>query len=318
MEKILVCGAGGFIGHHLVRFLKQKGYWVRGADIKLPEFSSSEEADEFLKIDLREMKNCLEATKGIDKVYQLAADMGGMQYISNVHADIMRNSALINLNIAEACRVNKIKRVFFSSSACVYPEERQLTPEVQPLQESDAYPAHPDTAYGWEKIFSENLYESYEQDYGLEVRIARYHNIFGPEGTFEGGKEKAPANMCMQVAKAKDGDNITLFSDGKQTRSFCHIDECLEATYKLMESDVREPLNIGSDQLVSMNEMANMIIDISGKKLNIIYDQTKAQGVRGRNSDNTLFRQKFNWAPSMKLEDGLKTTYAWINKQVNK
>jgi nucleoside-diphosphate-sugar epimerase len=316
MEKILVAGAGGFIGHHLVRFLKGKGYWVRGVDIKKPEYSPITEADEFLVLDLREMENCLKATKGVDKVYQLAADMGGMQYIANTHADVVRNSGLINLHIAEACRVNKVKRVFFSSSACVYPEEKQLTPEVVALKESDAYPANPDTAYGWEKLFSENVYKSYEKDYGLEVRIARYHNIFGPEGTYQGGKEKAPANMCMQVAKAKDGESIVLFSDGKQTRSFCYIDECLEGTYRLMESEITEPLNIGSDELISMNDMAKMIIDISGKKLGITYDATKAQGVRGRNSDNSFIKEKLNWAPKQKLQDGLRATYAWIEKQV--
>ncbi|PIR87270.1 MAG: NAD-dependent dehydratase [Candidatus Harrisonbacteria bacterium CG10_big_fil_rev_8_21_14_0_10_49_15] len=317
MEKVLVCGAGGFIGHHLMRYLKEKGYWVRGADIKLPEFSSPDEADEFLQIDLRDMENCLKATEGIDKVYQLAADMGGMQYIANTHADVMRNSGLINLNIAEACKVNKVKRVFFSSSACVYPEERQLTPEVVPLKESDAYPANPDTAYGWEKLFSENLYYAYAQDHGLDVRVARYHNVFGPEGTYEGGKEKAPANMCQQVAAAPDGGSMWIVNDGKQTRSFCYIDECLEASYRLMESDITEPLNIGSDELISMEDMAQMVIGISGKKISIENDMTKAQGVRGRNSDNTLIKEKLGWAPSQKLEDGMKLTYAWINKQIN-
>jgi nucleoside-diphosphate-sugar epimerase len=315
MEKILVTGAGGFIGHHMVRFLKAKGYWVRGADIKVPEYSLPQEADEFLQVDLRDMNNCLAATQGIDKVYNFAADMGGMQYISNVHADVMRNSALVNVNLAEACRINKVKRLFYSSSACVYPEEKQLTPEVVPLKESDAYPANPDTAYGWEKLFAENLYKSYEKDYGLTVRIARFHNIYGPEGTYDGGREKAPANMCTQVARAHDGENITLYSDGKQTRSFCYIDDCLEGSYRLMESDFDQPMNIGSDELTSMNQMATTIIGISGKKLGIVYDATKAQGVRGRNSDNTLIKATFGWAPSIKLEDGLRRTYEWINKQ---
>jgi nucleoside-diphosphate-sugar epimerase len=285
---------------------------VRGVDIKLPEYSSPDEADEFLVLDLREMENCLKATTDIDKVYHLAADMGGMQYISNVHADVMRNSGLMNLNIAEACRMNKVKRIFFSSSACIYPEEKQMTPEVVALKESDAYPANPDTAYGWEKLFMENVLAAYAKDCGLEIRIARYHNIYGPEGTYEGGKEKAPANMCMQIARAEDGGNMTVFSDGKQTRSFCYIQDCLEGTYRLMESDIDEPLNIGSDELVSMNHMAELIIGISGKNMSIIHDTTKAQGVRGRNSDNTLIKEKFGWAPSTKLEDGLRETYAWI------
>ncbi len=316
MEKILVAGAGGFIGHHLVRFLKQKGYWMRGVDIKLPEFSSTKEADEFLQLDLRELQHCLTATKGIHKVYQLAADMGGMQYISNIHADVMRNSGLINFNMTEACRINKVKRIFFSSSACVYPEEKQTTSEVTPLKESDAYPANPDTPYGWEKLFSENLYKGYERDYGLEVRIGRYHNIYGPEGTYDGGKEKAPANIARQVATTKNEGSITLYSDGEQTRSFCYIDDCLEGTYRLMESDVNEPLNIGSDELTSINALAQLVIGISKKNIKISYDPTKAQGVRGRNSDNTLVKEKLGWTPSIPLKDGLRKTYAWIDEQV--
>lgn len=316
MEKILVAGAGGFIGHHLVRFLKQKGYWVRGVDIKLPEFSSAEEADEFLQLDLRELQNCLTATDGIQKVYQLAADMGGMQYITNTHADVMRNSGLINLHMAEACRENKVKRIFFSSSACVYPEEKQTTVEIVPLKESDAYPANPDTPYGWEKLFSENLYKGYERDYGLEVRISRYHNIYGPEGTYEGGKEKAPANIARQVSAAKDGESLILYSDGEQTRSFCYIDDCLEGTHRLMESDIDEPLNIGSDEAISMNALAQLTIGIAGKDINISYDTTKAQGVRGRNSDNTLIKEKLGWVPSILLKDGMQKTYTWIDEQV--
>lgn len=316
MERVLVAGAGGFIGHHLVRFLKQKGYWVRGVDIKLPEFSSTKEADEFLQLDLRELQNCLAATEGIGKVYQLAADMGGMQYIANTHADVMKNSGLINLHMAEACRLNKVGRIFFSSSACVYPEEKQTTAEITPLKESDAYPANPDTAYGWEKLFSENLYKAYETDYGLEARIGRYHNIYGPEGTYEGNKEKAPANIARQVAAAKDGGNIVLHSDGEQTRSFCYIDDCLEGTHRLMESNISEPLNIGSDEPISMNALAQLVFGISEKNLEISYDPTKAQGVRGRNSDNTLIKEKLGWVPSITLKDGMQRTYAWIHEQV--
>lgn len=316
MEKILVTGAGGFIGHHLARFLKQKGYWVRGADIKLPEYSSTDEFDEFMQVDLRDMQNCLAATAGIDKVYHLAADMGGMQYITAKDADIVRNSGLMNLNIAEACRVNNVKRIFFASSACIYPEEKQLSPDVVPLKESDAFPAHPDTAYGWEKLFMETILKAYEKQYGLQYRIARYHNIYGPEGTYEGGREKAPANMCMQISYAGNPGTMSVFSDGKQTRSFCYIDDCLEGTYKLMESDVMEPINIGSDELISMNDMAALIIPLSGKNITIEYDTTKAQGVRGRNSDNTLIKQRLGWAPSIALRDGLTKTYAWISAQV--
>lgn len=318
MEKVLVTGTGGFIGHHLVRFLKNKGYWVRGVDIKLPEYSSPKEADEFLQLDLRTAENCMAATAGIDKVYHVAADMGGMQYIKNADADIVHNSGMVNLNLVEACRLNNVKRIFFSSSACVYPEEKQMTPEVIPLKESDAYPANPDTSYGWEKLFMEVVLKSYEKQYGMVVRIARFHNIYGPEGTYDGGKEKAPANMCRQVAQANDGGNIVLYSDGKQTRSFCYIDDCLEGTYRLMESDFNQPLNIGSDELVSMNQMANIIIGISGKKIGITYDTTKEQGVRGRNSDNTLIKKTFGWAPQTKLEDGLRKTYEWISKQIAK
>src|SRR3989344_13138 len=236
-KKVLVTGAGGFIGHHMVRYLKEKGYWVRGVDIKYPEYSSPTEADEFLILDLKEFHNCLIATTGIEQVYSFAANMGGMYFITSHDAEIMRDSSLVNIHLAESCKTNKVKRIFYSSSACIYPEYRQLDPEVFPLRESDAYPAQPDTEYGWEKLFSEHLYKSYESDHGLEVRIARYHNIYGPEGTFQGGKQKAPADVCRQVALAKDGDKIQLIGDGQQTRSFCFIDDCVEGTYLLMNSD---------------------------------------------------------------------------------
>lgn len=317
-EKILVTGAGGFIGHHLVRYLKNKGYWVRGVDIKYPEFSPKDEADEFLLLDLRDFRNCLEAAKGIDKVYQLAANMGGIKFITAVKADVVRDNILINTNMAEVCRLVGIKRLFFSSSACIYPRHKQEDPEVKPLKESDAYPANCEDGYGWEKLISERMYKNFFEDYGLEVRIARYHNIFGPEGTFDGGREKAPAALSRKVALAKDRGEIEVWGDGKQTRSFCYIDDCLEGTYRLMESDYREPLNIGSDRLVTIDELADMVIKISGKNLSKKYNLSAPQGVRGRNSDNTLVKQVLGWEPEVTLEEGLGKTYKWIEEEIKK
>lgn len=316
--RVLVTGAGGFIGHHLVGYLKRQGDWVRGVDLKHPEFEPSA-ADEFLVRDLRRWENCLEATAGIDEVYALAADMGGMGFISAHHAQILHNNTLISTHTLEAARVNGVRRYLFTSSACVYPEYLQTDTAVTPLKEEDAYPAQPQDAYGWEKLVTERLCLHYREEYALETRIVRFHNIFGPLGTWEGGREKAPAAICRKVALAKLTGNpeIEIWGDGEQTRSFCYIDDCVEGLYKLMRSDYCQPLNLGQDRLVTINELADIVAAQAG--IPIVKKHIPGpQGVRGRNSDNTRLRAVLGWEPRVSLEDGLGRTYAWIAEQVER
>ena len=316
-KKAVVLGAGGFIGGHLVNRLRKEGYYVKGADLKTNEFGNHS-ADEFELGDLRDAAFCESVLAGnYDEVYQLAADMGGAGYIfTGEHdADVMRNSVLCNVNALEACKIHGIPKIFYSSSACIYPEYNQLDPDNPKCSEESAYPAAPDSEYGWEKLFSERLYLSYQRNYGIEVRIARFHNIFGPQGTWMGGKEKAPAAMCRKVAEAKEGTQIEVWGDGLQTRSFLYIDECLEGVRRLMDSDFTGPVNIGSEEMVSINQFAKMVIRISGKNLSI-KNIKGPTGVRGRNSDNHLLKEKIGWAPSQPLARGMVETYNWIKKQV--
>jgi GDP-D-mannose 3', 5'-epimerase len=316
VRRVLVTGAGGFIGHHLVSFLKRQGYWVRGADIKYPEYRGTE-ADEFQILDLRRWRNCLKATRQIDEVYALAADMGGMGFISSNHAQILHNNSLINLHTLEGARSNGVQRYLYTSSACVYPEYKQTTTNVTPLREEDAYPAQPQDAYGWEKLIAERLCTHYREEYRIETRVVRFHNIFGPLGTWDGGREKAPAAICRKVAVAAVSGNpeIEIWGDGEQTRSFCYIDDCVNGIYKLMQSDYAEPLNLGQDRLISINQLADMVATIAGIKI-IKKHVAGPQGVRGRNSDNTRLREVLRWEPQISLELGLARTYAWILSQV--
>jgi nucleoside-diphosphate-sugar epimerase len=315
MERVLVTGAGGFIGHHLVSYLKGRGHWVRGVDLKHPEYSDVD-SDEFEILDLREPEAAMRATSGVDQVYALAADMGGMGFISANQALILRNNALINLNTMEAARLNDVSRYLYSSSACIYPEYLQTEAEVTPLKEADAYPAQPQDSYGWEKLVTEKLVEYYGNDYGIDVRIVRFHNVYGPYGTYDGGREKAPAAICRKVAMAPEGGVVEIWGDGEQTRSFCYIDDCVEGIFRLMQSDFREPLNLGTDRMVSINELAEMVIGLSGKSGLTLRHVEGPQGVRGRNSDNTLLREVLGWEPSTTLEDGMAETFRWIEKQV--
>jgi len=321
MKQALVCGGGGFIGHHLARKLKSLGYWVRSVDLKYPEFSPKDEVDDFVIGDLRDPEVWQKILdRDFDEVYQLAADMGGAGFVftGENDADIMHNSALINLNCLYYLKEKKFKgKVFYSSSACIYPEYKQTDPQNPGLKEEDAYPAAPDSEYGWEKLFSERMYLAFNRNYGINVRIARFHNIFGPEGTYEGGREKAPAALCRKVALAPDGGEIEIWGDGEQTRSFLYIDECVEGVLRLMDSDFLGPVNIGSDEMISINNLAKMIMEIAGKNLTIKHIPGPL-GVRGRNSDNTLIKEKLGWAPSKPLRDGIEKTYNWILKQVSK
>ena len=316
MKKILVNGAGGFIGGHLVKRLKSEGNWVRAVDLKQHEYAPSA-ADEFIVGDLRDQHLVADVVEGIDLVYQLAADMGGAGYIfTGEHdADVMHNSATINLNTLHYGVKAGVRKFFYSSSACIYPEYNQMDPLNPKCSEESAYPAAPDSEYGWEKLFSERLYLSYMRNYGPQVRVARFHNIFGPEGTWTGGKEKAPAALCRKVAEAEDGGEIEIWGDGKQTRSFLFIDECLEGVHRLMESEFTGPVNIGSEEMVSINQLAEMVMQIAGKKLTIKHIDGPL-GVRGRNSDNKLIQEKLGWKPSRPLRDGLEKTYRWIQQQV--
>jgi GDP-D-mannose 3',5'-epimerase len=318
MKKALVLGGGGFIGSHMVNRLKREGFWVRAVDLKYPEFSFTK-ADDFIQGDLRDPAICRDAIdQKFDEIYQFAADMGGAGFVftGENDADIMHNSSLINLNVLEACLRRNSKRIFYSSSACMYPEHNQLDPDNPNCKEDSAYPANPDSEYGWEKLFSERLFLAFARNYGFESRIARYHNIFGPEGTWQGGREKAPAAICRKIALAKDGDSIEIWGDGQQTRSFLIVDECIEGTLKLMRSDYINPVNIGSDEMVTINQLVDLVAGISGKAITKKHINGP-EGVRGRNSDNTLIKEKLGWAPSKSLKWGLAKTLPWIEAQIN-
>jgi GDP-D-mannose 3', 5'-epimerase len=310
-KRALVTGAGGFIGHHMVKYLKQAGYWVRGVDIEEPEYEQTS-ADDFQLLDLRELQNCNTATRDIDEVYQLAADMGGIGYITAFHADVARNNVLINSHMLEAAWRNGAERYFFSSSACVYPMYRQTEPEVVPLKEEDAYPADPEEGYGWEKLYAEKLCQYYAEEHGIPTRVARFHNIYGPLGTYDGGREKAPAAICRKVALSADGDEIEVWGDGQQTRSFTYVDDCVEGIHRIMQSEHPHPLNLGSDELISVDSLVDLVSGIAGKSLIKRHDTSKPQGVRGRNSDNDRLRQLLGWEPQTPLEEGVRKTYTWI------
>lgn len=314
-KKILVTGAGGFIGHHLVKTLKSEGYWVRGVDIKYPEYEASQ-ADEFELLDLRRSENCLRATAGIERVYNLAANMGGIGFIETHKAEIVHDNVLINIHMLEAARKNRLDKFLFTSSACVYPAYRQNIADAIPLREEDAYPVEAEDGYGWEKLYAERACRHYREDYGLKTYIVRFHNNYGPLGSFDGGREKSPAAICRKIALADDVDEIEVWGDGEQTRSYCYIDDCVEGITRLMESDYHEPLNLGQDKTITINKLVALVAAIADKKITKRYAPTMPQGVRGRNSDNTKLREVLCWEPQTPLEKGLEKTYRWIQGEL--
>jgi GDP-D-mannose 3', 5'-epimerase len=313
--RVLVTGAGGFIGHHLTKYLVERGYWVRGVDLKTPEYEPSA-AHEFQILDVRRWANCLQACSQVDQVYNLAANMGGIGFIESNKAVIAHDNVLINVHMLEAARLNGVKKYLYTSSACIYPGYLQDNADVTPLKESDAYPADPEDGYGWEKLYSERLCRHYLEDYGLNTHVVRFHNIFGPLGTYDGGREKSPAAICRKVALAEDGGEIEVWGDGKQTRSYCYIADCVDGIYRLMQSDFHEPLNLGQDRMVTINELVEIVASIAGKRIRRRHNLSAPQGVRGRNADLMLMRQTLKWEPRFSLEQGLATTYRWIEGQL--
>jgi GDP-D-mannose 3', 5'-epimerase len=314
-RRATVTGAGGFIGHHLVKYLKEEGYWVRGVDIKRPEYEESA-ADEFQLSDLREWQNCVGAAEGVDEVYQLAADMGGIGYITAFHADVARNNVLINAHMLEAAHQGEVQRYFYASSACIYPMYRQTDPDVTPLREEDAYPADPEEGYGWEKLYAEKLCQYYREEGKVSTTVARFHNIYGPLGTYEGGREKAPAAICRKVALAPDGGEIEVWGDGAQTRSFTYVDDCVEGIHRIAQSGHPSPLNLGTEELISVDGLVDLICVIAGKTLEKRHDLSQPQGVRGRNSDNSRLRAILGWEPPTPLGAGMRETYSWIESEL--